>query len=103
VGGTGLTRDYPGFVRLLARFVFPAVARVRSNAGRTDTSGQALARLVLDPELERVTGRYYDRLEAVASSDESYDQAKAAELWRASAELVLLQPEETALATRGQA
>jgi len=103
VGGTGLTRDYPGFVRVLARFVFPAFARVRANAGRADSSGRALARLVLDPELEQATGRYYDRLEAVASSEESYDQAKAAELWRVSAELVQLTPEETALAGSGQA
>jgi NAD(P)-dependent dehydrogenase (short-subunit alcohol dehydrogenase family) len=103
VGGTGLTRDYPGFVRVLARSVFPAVARMRSNAGRADSSGKALARLVLDPELEQATGRYYDRLEAVPSSEESYDQAKAAELWRVSAELVQLKPEETALAGSGQA
>ena len=103
VGGTGLTRDYPGFVRVLARFVFPAFARMRSNAGRADSSGKALARLVLDPELEQATGRYYDRLEAVPSSEESYDQAKAAELWRVSAELVQLTPEETALAGSGQA
>jgi light-dependent protochlorophyllide reductase len=101
VGGTGLTRDYPGLVRLLARFVFPTVARMRSNAGRADTSGRALARLVLDPELEQVTGRYYDRLEAVASSEESHDRAKAAELWRVSAELVGLKAEETALAAGG--
>jgi light-dependent protochlorophyllide reductase len=103
VGGTGLTRDYPGIVRVLARSVFPAFARMRSNAGRADSSGKALARLVLDPELEQVTGRYYDRLEAVPSSEESYDQAKAAELWRVSAELVQLTPEETALAGSGQA
>jgi light-dependent protochlorophyllide reductase len=103
VGGTGLTRDYPGFVRVLARYVFPAFARMRSNAGRADSSGKALARLVLDPELEQATGRYYDRLEAVPSSEESYDQARAAELWRVSAELVQLTPEETVLAGSGQA
>jgi len=32
-----------------------------------------------------------------ASSQESYDQHKAAELWEASAELVQLQPSETIL------
>ena len=98
--GTGLTRDYPGAVRWLARAVFPAVARLRSNDGDLGSSGAALARLVTDPALEGVTARYYDRLEAVKSSTDSYDLAKAAELWRTSAELVQLKPEETALGER---
>jgi hypothetical protein len=58
---------------------------------------------VTDPALQGVTGRYYDRLEAVKSSKDSYDLAKAAELWRVSVELVELKPEETALGERALA
>jgi hypothetical protein len=36
-------------------------------------------------------------MEAIASSEESYDKQKAAELWETSAELAQLQPTETIL------
>ena len=43
------------------------------------------------------TGKYFERMNERASSQESYDQHKAAELWESSAELVQLQPGETIL------
>ena len=53
---------------------------------------KGLAHLVLDPALEHTTGKYFEGMNERASSQESYDQHKAAELWEASAELVQLQP-----------
>jgi hypothetical protein len=60
-------------------------------------SGQALARLVLDPSLERISGKYYSGLKEEPSSKESYDTKKAFELWETSASLAKLTPEETPL------
>jgi len=50
-----------------------------------ELSGAAMARLVLDPALEGVSGRYFHVLEETPSSLESRDEAKAQELWIASA------------------
>jgi len=60
-------------------------------------AAKGLAHLVLDPALEQTTGKYFERMNERASSQESYDQHKAAELWEASAELVKLQSSETIL------
>ena len=49
---------------------------------------RALARLVLDPALASVSGRYFEGLNEIRSSEESYHEAKAASLWEQSAELV---------------
>ena len=51
-------------------------------------SGKALARLVLDPGLAGTGPRYSEIDREIRSSLESYDEAKAAGLWRGSAELV---------------
>jgi NAD(P)-dependent dehydrogenase (short-subunit alcohol dehydrogenase family) len=40
------------------------------------------------PELEQVTGRYFANRHAKKSSEPSYDQASAAQLWQVSADLV---------------
>ena len=44
-------------------------------------SGADLARLVTDPSLAGVSGRYFDGPDEARSSDESYDLAKAKALW----------------------
>jgi len=56
-----------------------------------------LARLVTDPSLEGVSGRYFEIYEEARSSEESYDLEKAQELWEESARLVGLGPRETPL------
>ena len=59
--------------------------------------GSALARLILDSLLDNVTGKYFYGLKELQSSDESYDEQKATELWESSAALVKLSPKETTL------
>ncbi len=61
------------------------------------TSGKHLARLVLDPQLTNVTGKYFSGLNEVPSSEESYDLDKARELWEGSAKLVKLASDEALL------
>jgi NAD(P)-dependent dehydrogenase (short-subunit alcohol dehydrogenase family) len=91
--GTGLSRDYGAFMRFGWNVLLPLMPGIKSK----ETSGKELARLVLDPDLEKVSGKYFAGMEEKASSEESYDQQKAAQLWEGSAELVKLQPDETIL------
>ncbi|HEX6483311.1 MAG TPA: SDR family NAD(P)-dependent oxidoreductase [Ktedonobacteraceae bacterium] len=96
--GTKLARDYSFPARFAWHVLLPSLRFLLPHASSPDTSGKALARLVLDPGLEGLTGKYFARMEAISSSEESYDRQKAAELWETSAELVQLQPTETILA-----
>ncbi len=70
---------------------------VLEKAKDSKAMGSALARLILYSSLENVTGKYFDGLEEVQSSDESYDERKATELWESSAALVELSPRELTL------
>jgi NAD(P)-dependent dehydrogenase (short-subunit alcohol dehydrogenase family) len=53
-----------------------------------ETGVAAVHRLVVDPSLEPVTGRFYDRQREARANEQAYDPAARAELWRRSAELV---------------
>ena len=82
----------------------PGVARVLSRRYPTinpaPKSGAALARLVLDPALERSSGQYFpshSRWQAAPSSELSYDAERARALWEASLRMTRLAPEESPL------
>jgi len=94
--GTELARDYGGVQRFLWYFALP-VLRFIPGINSTRKSGTNLARLVLDPALENVSGMYFVGRNAVLSSKQSYDEQKAAKLWEASAAMVSLRPDETVL------
>jgi NAD(P)-dependent dehydrogenase (short-subunit alcohol dehydrogenase family) len=94
--GTGLARDYRPFQKFVWNFALPAL-RFIPGVNSTSRSGADLARLVLDPELEGVSGKYFVGRRSVPSSKESYDERKAAELWKSSVTMVRLKPEETIL------
>jgi light-dependent protochlorophyllide reductase len=89
--GTGLARDYRTYQRLVWRFLMPALTLVSPNVNTPRQSGKVLARLVTDPTLSERSGRYWLGTREVNSSAESYDPAKAADLWHTSLELVGLQ------------
>jgi NAD(P)-dependent dehydrogenase (short-subunit alcohol dehydrogenase family) len=99
--GTGLVRGYGPSVRFAWKSLGPLlrwiVRPLFANIHRPEDSGRALARLVLDPALENVSGRYFEGLAEIRSSAESYDQTKAATLWEQSAELVGLSQQEALL------
>ena len=87
--GTGLARDYPTVQALAWRYLLPALTVVPGlNVHTPRRSGAALARLVTDPELAAVTGRYFSGTREIRSSPDSYDLGKAADLWETSADLV---------------
>ena len=56
-----------------------------------EKSGAAMARLLLDAKLENVSGRYFQIYNEIASSDDSYNQTMATELWHDSAKLTKYQ------------
>src|SRR5918994_3303248 len=101
VPGTGLARDWGHLARLawdrgVARLV-PVLRRLGVPFSTPEASGRALARLVTDPSLEGVSGRYFEIGEVACSSEESYDLGKARELWETGAALVCLGPRDTPL------
>lgn len=85
--GTGLARDYPGYQQLLWRFLMPALTLGSARINTPRQSGRALARLVTDPALEAISGRYWLGTKQASSSEDSHDQDKAADLWQTSLEL----------------
>ncbi|HMB25582.1 MAG: SDR family NAD(P)-dependent oxidoreductase [Chloroflexota bacterium] len=98
--GTGLARDYHPIQRFAWNYILPVIRPISKSFMRMNSvheSGQALARLVLDPSLEKVSGKYYSGLKEEPSSKESYDSKKAFELWESSVEIVKLAQEETLL------
>lgn len=59
-----------------------------ANIHTTQESGIALARLAVSPEVEGVTGKYYEGLKQIESSKVSYDVAKQEDLWEWTADFV---------------
>jgi NAD(P)-dependent dehydrogenase (short-subunit alcohol dehydrogenase family) len=98
--GTGLAKDYNPIQRFAWNYILPVIRPLSKpflSMNSVHESGQALARLVLDPSLERVSGKYYSGLKEASSSKESYDTKKACELWESSVNMVKLAQEETLL------
>jgi hypothetical protein len=74
----------------------PLVASIST----TEKSGEALARLVLDPALADTSGRYFPshtRWREAPSSEASYDVAAARALWEKSVALTGLTAVESPL------
>jgi NAD(P)-dependent dehydrogenase (short-subunit alcohol dehydrogenase family) len=94
VPGSGLARDYPAALRFVWNWVLPglahAISPVMPSINPAGKAGAALARLVTDPTLAAVTGKYFpshSRWREAASSEASYDVARAAALWEESVRL----------------
>jgi NAD(P)-dependent dehydrogenase (short-subunit alcohol dehydrogenase family) len=85
--GSGLARDYPPVQRFAWRFVLP-VLRFLPQVRSAHTSGEHLAALVTDPRFDGISGQYFDGQKPIRSSADSYDRAKALDLWRTSERLV---------------
>ncbi len=85
--GTGLARDYGPVQRLAWRFLLPA-ARILPQVRGVEQSGRDLAALAADARYDGVTGEYFDGAKAIRSSEESYDTAKALDLWETSERLI---------------
>jgi NAD(P)-dependent dehydrogenase (short-subunit alcohol dehydrogenase family) len=87
--GTGLMREAPAPFRFIANHVLPhaipLLRRVYSpNVHTAEESGANLAHLVTAPELAATTGGYFEGRSQIRSSDESYNDERADELWNGS-------------------
>ena len=101
VPGSGLARDYHPVARFVWNNVLPVLTYFMTTVNTAERSGSALAEKTLDPSLERVSGKYFPshtRFGEGASSDDSYDTARARELWELSVRLTDLSPEDSPLA-----
>jgi NAD(P)-dependent dehydrogenase (short-subunit alcohol dehydrogenase family) len=97
---TGLARTSPGAVRWLVR-TSPmkwVLKRLGVTMGSLSFSGPALARVAYDPSFADGSGKYFQSkngsLIEARSSKTSYDEERAAKLWRDSEQLVHLQGKE---------
>ena len=104
VPGSGLARDYPPALRFVWDRILPGMARVLSplvpSVNPADKAGGALAKVVLDAELERTSGKYFpshSRWRAAPSSEASYDEVKARTLWDESVRMTGLTLAESPL------
>ena len=87
--GTGLARDSSRLQRFAWQYVLP-VLTVLPGVRSAAASGRHLARLIDDPTLDRVSGRYFAGGRDKQPSAEARDLTAASTLWRASAELVAI-------------
>ncbi|WP_036485688.1 SDR family NAD(P)-dependent oxidoreductase [Myxosarcina sp. GI1] len=94
--GSGLAKDYPPVARFIWYSVLPILQLLPVVNGMKQ-SGKALAKLVLDRDLENVTRKYFSGFKMTASSKESSDRSLAKQLWQGSIKLTELKPEETIL------
>jgi NAD(P)-dependent dehydrogenase (short-subunit alcohol dehydrogenase family) len=95
--GTGLAREYPAVIRFAWHNIMPRLIPLLrlilvKNIHTPEESGEALARLIVDPALISTNGQYFEGLREIPSSVESYDKDREEELWRDSATLTGIEP-----------
>ncbi|KAK2599879.1 hypothetical protein N8I77_011599 [Diaporthe amygdali] len=84
--GTGLAREGNGIERWLWNSVLPHLLRLlrivlSPNVHTPAESAAALARLAMSPDVEGVTGKYFEGLKEIKSSNDSYVESKQEDLW----------------------
>jgi NAD(P)-dependent dehydrogenase (short-subunit alcohol dehydrogenase family) len=92
---TGLSNNAKSFGERLAKRLGPLAARLLGTLSSAKQSGKCLAALMTDAQYNGITGKYFDRVQEIPSSELSYSKANAENLWKRSIELVLLQNDET--------
>ena len=90
--GTGLARDATRVQRFAWHYMLPALTWVVPSIRSAAASGKLMARLVDDPALDGVSGRYFAGGREAVPSAVARDPIAAETLWRESAELVALAP-----------
>lgn len=80
--GTNLGGGRDNLIRTTMRSVIVPILGIVTSTPQK--SGEAMARLLLDPDLENVSGKYYQILEEISSSEDSYNQDMSQELWEGS-------------------
>ena len=93
VPSTQAGRDMPYVLKM----IMTSGAFVRfmgSHLSSEDEAGRALGRLIVDPKLRGISGRYFDGFKEIPSSAESRDESKARTVWESAMALApILKPE----------
>jgi NAD(P)-dependent dehydrogenase (short-subunit alcohol dehydrogenase family) len=99
LAGTGVTANSlnPGVVatKMLADYMgvpLAGPADARTFGATPEEGAETSIYLASSPEVESVTGKYFERKEPAASSRESHDEAVARRLWEVSERLTGLSP-----------
>ncbi|KAI3321166.1 dehydrogenase/reductase [Xylariaceae sp. AK1471] len=97
--GTGLAREAGPFLSFIWMHLMPRMIPLlrlllTPNVHTARDSGEALARLAIDPELEGVSAEYFEGRKVIGSSKDSYDEAKQEDLWRWTIEYLVQGDEE---------
>jgi NAD(P)-dependent dehydrogenase (short-subunit alcohol dehydrogenase family) len=85
--GTGLAREYNGFMRFIWLHVLPRLIPLLRvvmfpNVHTPAESGRALAGVAVGKIAEGKTGVYFEGTKEIKSSNDSYDEAKQEDLWK---------------------
>jgi len=92
--GTGLARNYNAFARFAWKYILPVLILFKHNVNTVAKSGKSLARLIIDPKFDNVSGKYFDGTKQIDSSELSYNKENREDLWKTSMRLVLLKKDE---------
>jgi len=95
--GTGFSRTFPPIMRFVSKHILPVFTLFCPNINTPDKSGKALASLIINPELNETTGKYFDGTREIKSSELSYNKENRKDLWKTSVELSKLNKTETIL------
>lgn len=92
MAGSGLGRNYGVLGRFAWNHILPVASRFVKGAMTTVSSGANLAQLVTDPAFATASGTYMIGTTPSPSSQLSYDQFNAVDLWNTCAHLCGLDP-----------
>ncbi|MDP4087415.1 MAG: SDR family NAD(P)-dependent oxidoreductase [Bacillota bacterium] len=95
--GTGFSRTFPPFMRFITKHINYIATLFLPNVNTVNQSGKALAALVINPEFNGITGKYFDGTREIKSSELSYKIENRKDLWKTSVELSKLNKSETIL------
>lgn len=84
--GTGLGREASRFERFMWMKIMPRILPllrllISPNVHKPEESGATLARVATGPEVDGVSGKYFEGLKEIKSGKDSYDESKQDDLW----------------------
>lgn len=85
--GTGLAREYPRFLQWVWHNIIPRILPLlrfflrNDNIHTAQESGEALAWVALSPDVEGMSGVYFEGKKTIESSQDSHDLKKQEDLW----------------------
>ena len=85
--GTDLAREYPPWMKWSWNHLLPVLRLFMHNVNSPQGSGEHLAALATASRFGGASGRYFEGVKEIRSSELSYDDANARDLWETSCRL----------------